>query len=142
RKDGPLNPSEPGHPETGRYRTGKGPSTMNGVKELFLTREDDASADLARGSIFFVGTATTILRYAGITILTDPNFLHNGDHVHLGYGTTATRGTDPALELDALPPVDCVLLSHLHEDHFDREVERRLDKALPIVTAPQAGHDL
>src|SRR6185295_9814600 len=40
-----------------------------------------AAPDLRRGSIFFVGTATVIIRYGGFTILTDPNFLHNGDHV-------------------------------------------------------------
>ena len=26
--------------------------------------------------------------YAGFTILTDPNILHAGDHVHLSYGDT------------------------------------------------------
>jgi L-ascorbate metabolism protein UlaG (beta-lactamase superfamily) len=35
---------------------------------------------------------------------------------------TAARRTDPALE-QVLPPIDFVLLSHMHEDHFDREVE-------------------
>ena len=82
-----------------------------------------------------------IFRYAGFTILTDPNFLHRGDHVHLGYGLTATRRTDPALELEALPPVDLVVLSHLHEDHFDREVEGKLDRA-PLVTTPHAAAEL
>jgi len=44
-------------------------------RELTLPRSG-AQSDLARGSIFFVGTATVLLRYAGFTILTDPNFLH------------------------------------------------------------------
>lgn len=101
-----------------------------------------ARPDRAAGSIFFVGTATVVLRYAGFTILTDPNFLHKGDHVHLGYGLTSRRLTDPALELDALPPIDLVVLSHLHEDHFDRVVEERLDKGLPIVTTPRAASGL
>ena len=83
-----------------------------------------------------------ILSYAGFTILTDPNFLHRGDHVHLGHGMTAARRTDPALELEALPPIDFVLLSHMHEDHFDREVERKLDRSLPSVTTPHAAADL
>jgi len=30
-------------------------------------------------SLFFVGTATTILEWEGIRLLTDPNFLHAGD---------------------------------------------------------------
>ncbi|HEY8460810.1 MAG TPA: MBL fold metallo-hydrolase [Blastocatellia bacterium] len=98
--------------------------------------------DFDRGSIFFVGTATVILRYAGFTILTDPNFLHQGDHAHLGYGLTSERLTEPALDIDELPPVDFVLLSHYHGDHFDHVVERRLDKRLPIVTTRHAAAKL
>ncbi|OPY26758.1 MAG: hypothetical protein A4E28_02335 [Methanocella sp. PtaU1.Bin125] len=41
------------------------------------------------GSIFFVGTATTIIRNNGSTILTDPDFIHTGDHAHPGYGLTS-----------------------------------------------------
>ena len=52
---------------------------------------------------FFIGTATVILRYAGFTILTDPNFLHQGDHIHLGYGLPSTRRTDPAIDINELP---------------------------------------
>ena len=115
---------------------------MEAVNELALTGGEVATTNLAQGSIFFVGTATVVLRYAGFTILTDPNFLHAGDHVHLGFGMTATRRTDPALELESLPPVDFVILSHMHEDHFDREVERKLDRGLPIVTTPHAADEL
>lgn len=90
------------------------------------------------GSIYFIGTATTVIEWCGLRILTDPNFLHAGDHVHLGPGVSAQRRTDPAVELAELPPVDLVLLSHYHEDHFDREVERRLSRDFPIVTTPHA----
>lgn len=95
-----------------------------------------------RGSVFFVGTATVLLRYAGFTILTDPNFLHRGDHVHLGYGLTSRRLTEPAIPLEHLPPVDFVILSHYHGDHFDQLVEARLDRRLPIVTTPHATRKL
>jgi L-ascorbate metabolism protein UlaG (beta-lactamase superfamily) len=115
---------------------------MEWKNELTLSGGVVAASDRAQGSIYFVGNATVILRYAGFTVLTDPNFLHRGDHVHLGYGMTAARRTDPALELEALPPIDFVLLSHMHEDHFDREVERKLDRSLPIVTTPHAAADL
>jgi L-ascorbate metabolism protein UlaG (beta-lactamase superfamily) len=90
------------------------------------------------GSIFFVGTATTILEWEGIRIMTDPNFLHAGDHVHLGPGVTATRQTNPAIDLHALPPLDAILLSHYHADHFDQLVEDSLNRAFPIVTTPHA----
>lgn len=102
----------------------------------------DESSDLAKGSIFFVGTATVILRYAGFTILTDPNFLHAGDHVHLGYGLTSERLTNPAIELEALPPIDFCVLSHYHGDHFDHIVEERLQKDLPIITTEHAAGEL
>ncbi len=99
-------------------------------------------ADYGTGSIFFVGTATVIIRYAGWTILTDPNFLHRGHSVHLGYGLHSERLTEPALDIEDLPPIDLVLLSHLHEDHFDRVAERELERDLPIVTTPHAARSL
>jgi uncharacterized membrane protein len=52
-------------------------------------------------------------------ILTDPNFLHAGEHVHLGYGLTAERLTNPAIDIEQLPPLDFCVLSHYHGDHFD-----------------------
>lgn len=100
------------------------------------------TADFSTGSIFFVGTATVILRYAGFTILTDPNFLHAGDHVHLGYGLTAQRLTNPAMEIEELPPLDFVVLSHYHGDHFDRVAEERLRKDVPILTTEHAAGEL
>ncbi|WP_336345386.1 MBL fold metallo-hydrolase [Halalkalicoccus ordinarius] len=108
----------------------------------FEIPDDAGDADLENGSIFFVGTATVIVRYAGFTILTDPNFLHSGDHVHLGYGIRAERQTEPAIDIEELPPIDFVLLSHMHGDHFDRIAEEKLDKDLPIVTTQHAADDL
>ena len=110
-------------------------------RDLFLAGTSE-EADLRSGSIFFVGTATVILRYAGFTILTDPNFLHAGDHVHLGYGLRSERQTNPAIEIEDLPPLDLVLLSHLHGDHFDRVAEAKLDKRVPIITTPHAARYL
>ena len=98
--------------------------------------------DFDKGSIFFVGTATVILRYAGFTILTDPNFLHAGDHVHLGYGLTSERLTNPAINIEDLPPIDLCVLSHYHGDHFDQVVEEKLQKDLPIVTTAHAVEKL
>ena len=114
---------------------------MTQAKTIVLTAGDH-SASLEQGSIFFVGTATVILRYAGFTILTDPNFLHQGDHVHLGYGLRSARRTNPAIEIEELPPLDLVVLSHLHEDHFDRVAEQQLDKQVPIVTTTHAASRL
>ncbi|HMI87198.1 MAG TPA: MBL fold metallo-hydrolase [Polyangiaceae bacterium] len=69
------------------------------------------------GSITFIGTATVLIRFAGFTILTDPNFLHGGERIHLGYGLHARRLTAPALAIHQLPPLDVIVLSHMHEGH-------------------------
>ncbi|KAL1846102.1 hypothetical protein Daus18300_014352 [Diaporthe australafricana] len=90
------------------------------------------------GSVYFIGTATTVIEWAGVRILTDPNFLHLGDHVHLGPGVTAQRQTNPAVDLEQLPGLDCILLSHFHEDHFDKKVGRALGREVPILTTPHA----
>ncbi len=97
---------------------------------------------LTDNSLFFVGNATVLLRYAGFTILTDPNFIHRGESVPLGYGLSTERLTDPALEIDELPALDFVLLSHYHGDHFDQVAEDRLDRNLPVVTTPEAARTL
>lgn len=115
---------------------------MSQFRDVDIDLEPPTDADLERGSIYFIGTATVLLEYAGFTILTDPNFLHSGDHVHLGYGIKSRRRTDPALEIGELPPIDFVLLSHYHGDHFDRVAAAELDDDLPIVTTPHAAEKL
>jgi L-ascorbate metabolism protein UlaG (beta-lactamase superfamily) len=93
-------------------------------------------------SVYFVGTATLLIRCGDFTILTDPNFIHRHEQVAIGYGMHATRLTDPALEIDQLPLLDLVLLSHFHGDHFDQIAERELDKDLKIVTTKEASDEL
>ncbi|KAJ6564046.1 beta-lactamase-like protein [Mycena capillaripes] len=100
------------------------------------------SNDRENASIYFVGTATTILEWEGIRLMTDPNFLHAGDHVHLGPGVTGTRQTEPAIDLHDLPRIDLVLLSHYHADHFDEKVESSLRRTLPIITTHHAQEHL
>jgi L-ascorbate metabolism protein UlaG (beta-lactamase superfamily) len=90
----------------------------------------------------FVGTATTLLRLGGFTLLTDPNFLHRGQRVYLGKGLFSKRLTEPSLQPEQLPPLDAVLLSHLHGDHFDRVARDRLDRGLPVLTTPAASRKL
>ena len=94
------------------------------------------------GTLVFIGTATTLIRYGELTILTDPNFLHRGQRAYLGYGLTAKRLTEPALAIGQLPPLDAVVLSHLHGDHWDRNAQRGLDRDTMIITTPHAAKRL
>lgn len=109
---------------------------------LKLPAGEPAAAGAQAGTVQFIGTATVLIRYQGLTILTDPNFLHKGDHVHLGYGLTSERQTNPAIEFDQLPPIDLVILSHMHDDHFDKLVQERLNRNTPIVSTREASEAL
>jgi L-ascorbate metabolism protein UlaG (beta-lactamase superfamily) len=90
----------------------------------------------------FIGTATTLLRIGGFTVLTDPNFLHRGERAYLGRGLFSKRRTEPSRGVDDLPPVDAVVLSHLHGDHWDRRARAGLPKQLPIVSTRHAARRL
>ncbi len=98
--------------------------------------------DFGSGELLFIGTATVLLRYGGFTVLTDPNFLHRGDHAKLGYGLRSKRLTEPAMTVAELPPLDFIVLSHHHGDHFDEVASAELDKRVPILTTGHAARKL
>ena len=62
--------------------------------------------------------------------------------MHLGPGVTATRLKDPSVDLDQLPALDAILLSHYHEDHFDKLVEDSLNRDFDIISTPHAKENL
>jgi L-ascorbate metabolism protein UlaG (beta-lactamase superfamily) len=103
---------------------------------------DAAPGGGIEGEATFVGTATLLLRVGGFTILTDPNFLHSGEKARLGMGLRSRRLTEPAMQIADLPPLDLLVLSHYHGDHFDQKARKELDKATPIVTEPHAARKL
>lgn len=93
-------------------------------------------------TVTFIGNATTLITTDGITLLTDPNFLHRGERAYLGYGLLSRRLHDPALAIDRLPALDGVLLSHMHGDHWDRVAQNGLDRTLVVITTPHAAKRL
>lgn len=93
-------------------------------------------------TLTFIGTATTVLRIGSFTLLTDPNFLHQGQRAYLGKGLWSRRLTEPAMQPADLPPLDAVVLSHLHGDHFDRIARRELDRTPPVLTTTPAARKL
>src|ERR1051325_10323396 len=114
------------------------------TKKIILSTasNNESHPNLYNGSIFFVGNATVLIRYAGFTILTDPTFIHMHDKVHLGYGLHSTRLTNPAMDIKELPTLDLIVLSHFHGDHFDQIAVHELDKSQPIVTTSHATEEL
>jgi L-ascorbate metabolism protein UlaG (beta-lactamase superfamily) len=99
-----------------------------------LELTSSGTADFTEGGVYFIGNATTLIRFGGLTILTDPAFLHKGEHVDLGHGIWARREVEPACQVADLPPIDLIVLSHYHGDHFDDVAAQELDKKLPIVS--------
>jgi L-ascorbate metabolism protein UlaG (beta-lactamase superfamily) len=99
---------------------------------------EGVGADFDHGKIYFIGNATTLITFGGFTILTDPAFMHKGSHVDLGHGIWARRDVEPACQAADLPPVDLIILSHYHGDHFDDVAARDLDRELPIISTADA----
>lgn len=73
----------------------------------------------------FVNHATLLIQHRGLNVLTDPVWsAHAGPFGRFG----PRRHTPPGIAFDALPPIDVILLSHNHYDHFDMPTLRRLAK--------------
>jgi L-ascorbate metabolism protein UlaG (beta-lactamase superfamily) len=96
----------------------------------------------AQCSLQFIGTATMVLRLGPFTLLTDPNFLHQGQRAYLGYGLTSKRRTQPAITVDQVPALDAILLSHMHGDHWDRVAKKGLPRDVPVLTTSKAARAL
>jgi N-acyl-phosphatidylethanolamine-hydrolysing phospholipase D len=76
----------------------------------------------------WIGHATTLLQMGGLNVLTDPMFSERAFPVQwMG----PRRVMDPGLPLEALPPIDVVLLSHNHYDHLDKPAVKRIARAHP-----------
>ena len=86
-----------------------------------------------------VGGPTTLLEVGGWRILTDPTFDPPGRTYHFGLGTASTKTTGPALAVDAIGPLDLVLLTHDHHaDNLD-DLGRSLLPGAEVVVTTRAG---
>lgn len=72
----------------------------------------------------YIGHATTLIRLAGTTVLTDPM-------LRAGLGPLRRHAPPPPPALPKLP--DAVLISHLHRDHLDVPSLRRIPSKTPLV---------
>lgn len=90
----------------------------------------------------WLGHSTVLIKVDGFTILTDP-ILGSRCGVRVGPITVGLkRLVAPALLRSQLPPIDLVLLSHAHFDHFDRATLRGLERARTTVITAPATSDL
>ncbi|WP_420125560.1 MBL fold metallo-hydrolase [Longimicrobium sp.] len=97
-------------------------------------------ADPGEIRITWIGHASFLLQIGRRNVLLDPHF---GSRASPFRFMGPKRFGPPGLALDALPPIDAVLLSHDHYDHLDewsvRQLHRRFGDAIRWI-AP-LGHE-
>ncbi len=88
--------------------------------------------------VTMIGHASMLVQVAGLNILTDPIWSERASPVSFA---GPKRVAAPGIAFDDLPPIDVVLISHCHYDHFDVATLRRLQVAhTPLFVLP-LGND-
>ena len=87
-------------------------------------------------TLAWIGHSTFLINLEGTTILTDPVFSEKIGVSLLGLMTMGLpRFVPPALTVQDLPPIDLVLVSHAHMDHYDIPSLRKLPRDVPMILA-------
>lgn len=87
----------------------------------------------------WIGHATVLVNFFGVTILTDPALCERIG-ADLGFTVLGRRRMiAPAISLTELPPIDLVLLSHAHMDHLDCETLQALPKSSHVIAASRTS---
>ena len=99
-------------------------------------RPEPSTWDDATITAAWIGHATVLINFFGLTIITDPVF---SDRIGLNVAGLFTLGprrlVRPALTFEELPPVDLILLSHAHMDHLDTPSIKRFPRSTPVIMA-------
>ncbi len=98
-------------------------------------RPDPAAWSAGRITAAWLGHATVLINFLGITVLTDPVLFPEIGIRLPGITLGPKRLTAPALAVRELPRIDLVLLSHAHFDHLDLRTLSRLNRSATVITA-------
>lgn len=80
--------------------------------------------------VTYINHATLLLQHRGLNMLTDPVWSERVSPLSfLG----PRRHHPPGLDLDQLPPIDLILVSHNHYDHLDLYSLRALAERFPLA---------
>jgi N-acyl-phosphatidylethanolamine-hydrolysing phospholipase D len=148
----PINVTPPHHRPGGGFRNPWPNAELHGFKDFLRWRFGDRRAQhiepspardslptrapvvvsprAARGcrSATWVGHSTVLLQLGALNVLTDPVW---GERASPLRWIGPRRLMSAALDFDALPEIDVVLLSHNHYDHLDAPTVRRIAKRFP-----------
>ena len=90
-------------------------------------------------TITWIGHATFLIQINGFNILTDPIF----GPVKVGPLTLTKRVVPAGIQLEDLPRIDAIVISHNHSDHTDTTTIQALAKKYqPTVFVPEGNKDL
>ncbi len=88
-------------------------------------------------SATWIGHATVLLKFGQVNVLTDPVF---SKRIGMSVATRTfglARLAPPSCKLDDLPPIDLVLLSHAHFDHFDKPTLQHIASDRTVVVTAE-----
>ncbi|MEQ5828886.1 MBL fold metallo-hydrolase [Sulfitobacter sp. NFXS29] len=105
---------------------------------------NDASSE-SRSKITQIRNATLRIDYAGVRFLVDPMLAER--HSFPGFpGTANNKQHNPMVHLPLpiadIVDVDAVIVTHLHEDHWDQAARDALEKDLPIFVQNDADAEV
>ncbi|SMH42862.1 L-ascorbate metabolism protein UlaG, beta-lactamase superfamily [Rathayibacter oskolensis] len=90
-----------------------------------------------------IGGPTLLVELDGWRILIDPTFDPPGQRYDFGLGTSSVKTLGPALPLEALGPLDVVLVSHDHHaDNLDTAGRAALPRATHVITTTSGARRL
>lgn len=91
-----------------------------------LTSLPPSSVEGDRLLVTFVNHSTVLIQTGGVNILTDPIWSERASPVRFA---GPKRFSLPGVDLDRLPPIHVLLLSHNHYDHMDVPTLRKIQQA-------------
>ena len=83
-------------------------------------------------AVLWVGHATVLVQIADKFVLTDPVFTDT-------VGQVSKRLVEPGIDAENLPPLDLVLVSHMHFDHLSLGSLERIEPKVRDLVVPQRG---
>ena len=81
-------------------------------------------------AITWIGHASFLVRLDGIVVLTDPIFSKRASPVSWA---GPERLFPPGLQIEDLPDIDILVISHAHYDHLDTHTLDRLPNRRPLL---------
>lgn len=97
-----------------------------------VTKVENPVRKDARLSILWVGHATALVQMDDKFILTDPVFTST-------VGMLSKRKYEPGLDVGKLPPIDAVLISHMHFDHLSLGTLDMIQEKTKNLFVPEGG---